>query len=179
MAIDPVCGMTVEPAKAAGKLDYKGTSYFFCSKHCLHSFQSDPGKFLLSPKREKTEEKETQEPQGKAKYTCPMHPQIVRDAPGSCPICGMALVPIAGTGEADDSELRDLTRRFWVGAVLSVPLVLLAMAPMAGIMEPFGLAPRTRGWVELLLGTPAALWVGWPILKKFWLSLANWSLNMY
>jgi Cu+-exporting ATPase len=114
-----------------------------------------------------------------AKYTCPMHPQIVRDAPGSCPICGMALVPIAGTGEADDSELRDLTRRFWVGLVLSVPLVVLAMAPMVGMMEPFGLTPRERGWVELILGTPVVLWVGWPILEKFWLSITHWALNMY
>jgi Cu+-exporting ATPase len=114
-----------------------------------------------------------------AKYTCPMHPQIVRDAPGSCPICGMALVPIAGTGEADDSELRGLTRRFWVGLVLSVPLVVLAMAPMVGMMEPFGLTPRERGWVELILGTPVVLWVGWPILEKFWLSIAHWALNMY
>ena len=114
-----------------------------------------------------------------AQYTCPMHPQVLREAPGSCPICGMALVPVAGTGEADDTELRDLTRRFWVGAVLSIPLVLLAMAPMIGIMEPFGLAPQMRGWVELLLGTPVVLWVGWPILKKFWLSLAHRALNMY
>jgi Cu+-exporting ATPase len=108
-----------------------------------------------------------------------MHPQIVRDAPGSCPICGMALVPIAGTGEADDSELRDLTRRFRIGVLLSVPLVVLAMAPMVGIMEPFGLTPRARAWVELVLGTPVVLWVGWPILKKFWLSIAHWALNMY
>ena len=108
-----------------------------------------------------------------------MHPQIVRDAPGSCPLCGMALVPIAGTGEADDSELRDLTRRFWIGTVLTIPLVVLAMAPMIGIAEPFGLAPRSRGWVEFVLGTPVVLWVGGPILKKFWLSLAHRSLNMY
>jgi Cu+-exporting ATPase len=108
-----------------------------------------------------------------------MHPQIVRDAPGSCPLCGMALVPIAGTGEVDDSELRDLTRRLWIGIVLSIPLVVLAMAPMVGFMEPFGLAPRARGWVEFVLGTPVVLWVGWPILKKFWLSLAHWALNMY
>jgi P-type Cu+ transporter len=175
MAIDPVCGMTVEPAKAAGKLDYSGTSYFFCSKHCLHSFQSDPEKFLLSPKREKTEEKETQEPQGKAKYTCPMHPQIVRDAPGSCPLCGMALVPIAGTGEADDSELRDLTRRFWTSAALSAPLVFIAMAPMLGIASHF----KYSQYVEFLLGTPVVLWAGGPILHKFRLSLAHWSLNMY
>jgi len=174
MALDPVCGMTVDPAKAAGKADYKGTSYFFCSRHCAHAFKADPEKFLVSKKSTpyKVEEK-------KAQYTCPMHPQIVRDAPGSCPICGMALVPIAGTGEADDSELRDLTRRFWAGAALSAPLVLLAMAPMIGVMEPFGLAPRTRGWVEFALGTPVVLWAGWPILRKFWLSLAHWSLNMY
>ncbi|HEX6414069.1 MAG TPA: heavy metal-binding domain-containing protein, partial [Burkholderiales bacterium] len=75
----------------------------------------------------------TAPPKRGAQYTCPMHPQIVRDAPGSCPICGMALVPIAGTGESDDSELRDLTRRFWIGAVLTIPLVLLAMAPMIGV----------------------------------------------
>ena len=114
-----------------------------------------------------------------AKYTCPMHPQIVRDAPGDCPICGMSLVPIAGSGEADDRELRDLTRRFWVGAVLCGPLVLLAMAPMVGITAPFGLSPRARGWLEFLLATPVVLWAGWPILRKFWLSIAHWLLNMY
>ena len=108
--------------------------------HAAHGAQTAAAAARAKPTRE-------------AKYTCPMHPQIVRDGPGSCPICGMALVPIAGTGEADDSELRDLTRRFWVGVVLSVPLVVLAMAPMVGIMEPFGLTPRERGWVELILGT--------------------------
>jgi Cu+-exporting ATPase len=108
-----------------------------------------------------------------------MHPEIVRDAPGSCPICGMALVPIAGTGVADDSELRELTRRFWIGTGLSIPLVVLAMSPMIGIDEPFGLAPRARGWVEFLLGTPVVLWAGWPILRKFWLSLTHRALNMY
>ena len=108
-----------------------------------------------------------------------MHPQIVRDAPGDCPICGMSLVPIAGSGEADDRELRDLTRRFWVGAVLCGPLVLLAMAPMVGITAPFGLSPRARGWLEFLLATPVVLWADWPTLRKFWLSIAHWLLNMY
>src|SRR5829696_6070856 len=98
---------------------------------------------------------------GSAQYTCPMHPEIIRDAPGDCPICGMALVPVAGSGEADDSELRDLTRRLWIGVTLSVPLVILAMAPMVGIQEPFGLMPRIRGWVEFAFGTPVVLWVGW------------------
>jgi Cu+-exporting ATPase len=118
-----------------------------------------------------------------AQWTCPMHPEIVRDGPGDCPICGMALVPIAGKGivdaEADDSEALDLGRRLRVGVALSIPLVLLAMAPMVGNHEPFGLQPRLRGWIELLLGTPVVLWVGWPILRKFWLSLVHRALNMY
>ena len=108
-----------------------------------------------------------------------MHPEIVRDGPGSCPKCGMALVPIAGTGPADDSELRDLTRRLWVGVALSIPLVVLAMSPMIGIHELFGLQPRPRGWIEFVLGTPVVLWVGWPILHKFWSSLVHRTLNMY
>ena len=91
----------------------------------------------------------------------------------------MALVPIAGTGETDDSELRDLTRRLWVGIALSIPLVMLAMSPMIGIHDPLGIQPRPRGWIEFALGTPVVLWVGWPILHKLWLSLTHRSLNMY
>jgi Cu+-exporting ATPase len=112
-------------------------------------------------------------------YTCPMHPEIVRNAPGDCPLCGMALVPLAGTGEADDAELRDLQRRLWIGVALSLPLVVLAMSPMIGIHDLLGLQPRSRGWVEFVLGTPVVLWVGWPILRKFWLSLTHAALNMY
>ena len=114
-----------------------------------------------------------------AEYTCPMHPEVRSPNPGSCPICGMALVPVAGAQEADDSELRDLTRRLWIGVALSIPLVVLAMAPMVGIHDPFGIQPRPRGWIELVLGTPVVLWVGWPILRKFWFSLAHRALNMY
>lgn len=118
-----------------------------------------------------------------AQWTCPMHPEIVRDAPGDCPICGMPLVPIAGAGagagEPDDYELRDLARRLWVGVTLSIPLIVVSMLPMLGIQEPFGLAPRSRGWVEFLLGMPVVLWVGWPIMRKFWFSLVHRALNMY
>jgi len=171
---DPVCGMTVDPRSAAGSFEHGGTTYFFCSQHCLAKFREDPAKYLHPSPQPAAEPA----PAG-AQYTCPMHPEIIRDGPGSCPICGMPLVPIAGTGEADDSELRDLTRRFWIGAALSIPLVILAMAPMAGFHEPFGLAPRARGWVEFALGTPVVLWVGWPILHKFWLSLTHRALNMY
>jgi len=116
-----------------------------------------------------------------AEYTCPMHPEIRSPQPGSCPKCGMALVEVAGTGggEADDAELRDLTRRFWAGIALSIPLVVLAMSPMIGLHDLFGLQPRPRGWIEFVLGTPVVLWVGWPILSKFWFSLAHRALNMY
>lgn len=124
-------------------------------------------------------------------WTCPMHPEILRDSAGDCPICGMALVPIAGTGmgaglgaspdegEPDDSELRDLARRLRVGIALAIPLVVVSMSPMAGIHEPLGLTPRLRGWVEFLLGTPLVIYVGWPILRKFWFSLVHRALNMY
>lgn len=118
-----------------------------------------------------------------SKWTCPMHPEIVRDAPGDCPICGMVLVPIAGTGrggeEVNDSELRDLALRLRVGVALSIPLVVIAMAPMIHIHELFGLQPRSRGWIEFLLGTPVVLWAGWPILRKFWFSLVHRAPNMY
>jgi len=112
-------------------------------------------------------------------FTCPMHPEVRSQQPGSCPKCGMALVPIAGSGAADNSELRDLARRLWAGVALSIPLVLLAMSPMIGIHEPFGIQPRPRGWIEFVLGTPVVLWVGWPILRKFWLSMVHRALNMY
>jgi Cu+-exporting ATPase len=166
--------MKVDPKSAAGSLEHAGTTYYFCSRHCLESFRADPEKYV----HPKPAPAPATTPKG-AQYTCPMHPEIVQDGPGSCPKCGMALVPIAGTGEADDSELRDLTHRFWVGTALSIPLVMLAMGPMLGFHEPFGLAPRARTWVEFALGTPVVLWVGWPILHKFWLSLAHRALNMY
>ncbi|HEX6005528.1 MAG TPA: heavy metal translocating P-type ATPase [Burkholderiales bacterium] len=173
-ATDPVCGMKVDPQSAADTVVHHGTPYYFCSKHCAERFRADPAKYLHpSPGTPPIAASPD------AQYTCPMHPEIVQNGPGSCPICGMALVPVAGSGPADDSELRDLTRRFWIGAALSVPLVMLAMGPMAGFQEPFGLLPRQRGWLEFVLGTPVVLWVGWPILHKFRLSLTHRALNMY
>ncbi|GJJ03814.1 copper-translocating P-type ATPase [Duganella rhizosphaerae] len=114
-----------------------------------------------------------------ASYTCPMHPEIVREAPGSCPKCGMALVPVAGTEDAGAQELRDMARRLWIGVMLSLPLLVLAMAPMVGLHDLLGIQPRARGWIEFALGTPVVLGVGWPILRKFCLSILHRSLNMY
>ena len=207
-ARDPVCGMTVEPAGAAGSSDYQGKKYFFCSPHCLNAFKADPAKYAAkgpaAPAAVRTGGKYTcpmhpevvQVGPGScpkcgmalvpmvpaapvaAEYTCPMHPEVRSDRPGNCPKCGMALVPVAGA-EEDSAELRDMTRRFRVSAVLSAPLVLIAMGPYFGFAEPFGLAPPVRGYVEFALGTPVVLWGGWPFFHKFALSLKNRSPNMY
>src|SRR6266581_2239688 len=111
-------------------------------------------------------------------YTCPMHPEIQQVGPGTCPKCGMALVPVEGAKE-DDSELRGMTRRFWVGAVLTAPLAVIAMAPYLGLMQAFGIPMQVRMYVELALGTPVVLWGGWPFFRKFALSIKNRRPNMY
>jgi Cu+-exporting ATPase len=172
-AKDPVCGMMVEEAKAAGSAEHGGKRYYFCSKHCLARFQAEPAKYLAEPSAAPATPASTA-----AEYTCPMHPEVLQIGPGSCPKCGMALVPVAGA-EEDDAELRDMTRRFWVSAVLSAPLAVIAMAPYFGMTEPFGLPAWLRGYVEFLLATPVVLWGGWPFFRKFALSLRNRSPNMY
>ncbi|MDP9109562.1 MAG: copper-translocating P-type ATPase [Pseudomonadota bacterium] len=115
----------------------------------------------------------------RVEYTCAMHPEIRSAQPGSCPKCGMALVPVAGSEPADDTALQDLARRLWIGIALSIPLVILAMSPMVGVHDLFVLQPQARGWVEFVMGTPVVLWVGLPILQKFWLSLRHHAFNMY
>ena len=110
----------------------------------------------------------------KTKWTCPMHPEIVRDEPGSCPICGMALEPMEVTAEEENPELRDMTRRFWIGVALSLPLLLMMIPRVAYLMPPM-----IMPWVELVLATPVVLWCGWPFLERFWTSLVNRSPNMF
>jgi Cu+-exporting ATPase len=197
MTKDPVCGMKVDPATAKHSLEHEGRHYYFCAAGCLKKFHADPPRYLGKERApasccaghgghdsHRHHAHATAAPvpapaSAGARYTCPMHPEVQRDGPGDCPKCGMALVPIAGTGATDDSELRHLQRSMWIGAALSAPLFLLAMAPMVGIHELFGLQPKVRGWIEFALGTPVVLWVGWPILRKFWLSLTHRALNMY
>jgi len=180
MALDPVCGMTVDPAKAAGEFDYKGTRYYFCSKHCVHAFGTDPERYL-SKKADGVHARPrhaqhvtmpvniARKPKTPgSQYTCPMHPEIVQTGPGSCPKCGMALVPmvpVAGA-EEDKTELRDMTRRFWVSALLSAPLLA-------------SMYFRFPQYLELLLATPVVWWGGWPFFRKFWRSLENRSPHMY
>ena len=174
--IDPVCGMTVDPATAAGKVDYGGKSYFFCSQDCVHAFKADPQKYLGGDTvaiKHIGGAKPAAPAKAGARYTCPMHPEIVQIGPGSCPKCGMALVPMEGA-EQDDSELRDLTRRLWVSAGLSVPLLFIAMAPMLGMARHVSFP-----YLEFVLATPVVLWGGWPFFRKFARSLKNRSPNMY
>ncbi|MEO7672445.1 MAG: YHS domain-containing protein, partial [Pyrinomonadaceae bacterium] len=123
-SVDPVCGMTVDPNTAAGSHEINGKTYYFCSTGCLNKFKQDPEAFL-SPKKEKNLPTAVE-------YTCPMHPQILQIGPGSCPICGMALEPkvFSLDAEEDNSELRDMTRRFWIGVVLTLPVLVLTMGEM-------------------------------------------------
>ncbi len=173
---DPVCGMKV--ALDAGKptAQHDGRTYHFCSSKCHDKFVADPRQYLSGAHKEaKAAPKGTQ-------YTCPMHPEIVRDAPGECPKCGMALEPMGvPTGdEGPNPELLDFKRRFWIGVVLTVPLLILAMGPYVGlgfIREMIGERPTL--WVELLLGSPVILWAGWPFFVRGVKSVVNRSLNMF
>jgi Cu+-exporting ATPase len=175
-AKDPVCGMTVDPATTRFRQDHEGRTYYFCSESCLRRFRENPGAFLQSAKA--LEAPPAPEPAGVV-YTCPMHPEIVRDGPGTCPICGMALEPRTVTLEEGPSpDLIDMSRRFWVSLALTIPLLFVAMAPMAG----WHLGPldgRAGRWAELVLATPVVLWGGWPFFVRGWASIVNRSPNMF
>jgi P-type Cu+ transporter len=220
---DPVCGMTVEPNKAAAKVEHGGKTYYFCAPGCAKRFEQVPEKYLQPAKpqaapsdvvtlhgtpqfsaaaaapatRDAKQAKheasagpaagEAQQHQPapdklsagdrQVRYTCPMHPQIVQIGPGTCPICGMALEPMDVFAEVEaDPEYDSMRRRFWVSAVLSVPLLVLAMfAQSLGLH----LSPIALHWIELALATPVVLWGGWPFFQRFWASLANRSPNMF
>src|SRR6185437_2461234 len=174
LARDPVCGMSVNPATAKWRLERQGEQHYFCSQKCRDRFAADPLKY--SEAREKHLPRATSATG--SLWTCPMHPEILRAGPGSCPLCGMALEPLdgGGTGEANP-ELRDMTRRFWVSLILSLPLFFVAMAED---MAPHGLAPPVLlRWAELALATPVVLWGGLPFFARGWQSLVNRSLNMF
>ena len=159
---DVVCGMTITAADAAGHVEHRGQTYYFCGRSCLERFRADPEAFLGGKGRPQ----EAAAP-GVA-YTCPMHPEIVRDGLGPCPMCGMALEPRTATlEEGPNPELVDMSRRFWTSAALAGPLLFAAMG---------GFIPQ---WLELALATPVVLWGAWPFLVRAWLSIVNRSLNMF
>jgi Cu+-exporting ATPase len=242
---DPVCGMTVDPSRAAATQDHAGKTYYFCCRGCQEKFRAEPAKYLapkppkplmgiapapmptvqISPARAHVpptpapvqpaaapaaaEQREytcpmdpevvqqdpgacpkcgmalepmlPSAPAVKTEYVCPMHPEIVRSEPGSCPICGMALEPRTVTLEEEENpELVSMTRRFWVGLALTVPLLAAAMSELVpGAALEKVIAPRALTWAELLLATPVVLWGGWPFFVRGWQSLVNRSLNMF
>jgi Cu+-exporting ATPase len=178
-AVDPVCGMTINRQTAAGSFEYEGATYFFCSSQCLETFRKGPTGFVKGPALEASPQSK-QIAIAKSEYTCPMHPQIVRDAPGSCPICGMALEPRTVTGEEKNEELIDMTRRFKAGLILAVPLLFLAMSDLIpGQPLQHAISMRLLGFIQLALATPVVLWGGWPFFERGWTSIVNRSLNMF
>ncbi len=211
-ATDPVCGMTVDPATAAGQAAHGGRTYYFCSTHCLHLFDSDLARYVRGRPAEPPapapggvvytcpmhpEVRQDRpgtcpkcgmalEPVGvaapltKVEYTCPMHPEIVRDEPGNCPICGMALEPRTVAAEEGPSpELVDMTRRFWIAAVLALPVFLVAMSDLLPGQPLHFLDMRLLNWVQFVLATPVVLWCGWPFFERAWASVVHRSPNMF
>ncbi|HUO04920.1 MAG TPA: heavy metal translocating P-type ATPase [Candidatus Binataceae bacterium] len=188
-ATDPVCGMNVDPAKTKWRFELNAKNYYFCCDGCMESFKADPARYLTkqAPKHHHGVHSavDTGKPMAAAatdtEYTCPMHPQIVRPGPGSCPICGMALEPrVASATAAESPELIDMKRRLWVSASFTVAVVIASMADMVMPQVMAGLAPPIAlAWTELILATPVVIWGGWPFFERAWQSIVNHSLNMF
>jgi len=194
--LDPVCGMTIDPNDAAGSAEYNGRTYYFCHPSCLERFQADPGAFaseggkaeglarVASGEWRVASSRAERPGAGPVDYTCPMHPEIVQRGPGDCPICGMALEPrtiVARAGEeAENPELADMTRRFALSAVLTVPLVAIGMVHDLSPHVLHRLAPAiAMRWLEVVLAVPVVLWGGRPFFVRAWNSLVRRSLNMF
>ena len=171
--LDPVCGMTVEPHTAKHRAEYRGHPYYFCAASCKTKFTADPQKYLS--KQEKAAEPVVEG----AIYTCPMHPQIRQVGPGACPICGMALEPeLASADSGPNAELADMTRRFWIGGVLSLPVLALEMGGhLTNLHMLLGKIPSN--WIQFALATPVVLWAGWPFFVRGYRSLLTRNLNMF
>ncbi len=200
---DPVCGMNVDPAKAAGQHEYKGTTYYFCNPRCLARFQAEPETYLAQGFRpvamagmglvrlggprlpvipaQAAVTRRSAPPAAKIRYICPMDPEVVSDRPGACPKCGMALEPEeVPLDEAPNPELVDMTRRFWISLAFSVPLVGYGMAEMLLGHERLAFLPmRVAALLQIALAAPVVLWAGWPLLQRAWRSLLRRSPNMF
>jgi heavy metal translocating P-type ATPase len=221
---DPVCGMDVDPANATARVEYEGTSYYFCSARCVETFRKNPWGVLektaaggdAHAEQDAAERRaalsagkyicpmcpgvESEGPDAcpkcgmalepaapmlkrqRVQYTCPMHPEIAQDEPGECPKCGMALEPMTVSAKEKNPELTDMSRRFWVGAMLTVPVLALAMghyAPGLGALLDRIEPKSMSNWIELILATPVVLWAGWPFFERGWKSLVTRNLNMF
>ncbi|WP_431862010.1 heavy metal translocating P-type ATPase [Azospirillum sp.] len=179
---DPVCGMMVDPERTEHHAEHGGQTFHFCSARCRGKFVAAPEQYLKPEAKPAAPESAGQaSPQTGMIYTCPMHPEIRQEGPGNCPICGMALEPVGATlEEGPNPELVDMTRRFWIGVALSVPLLVLEMGSHIPGLGIHGLAsPRISVWIQFLLATPVVLWAGWPLLERGWQSFRRRSLNMF
>jgi P-type Cu+ transporter len=175
-AKDPVCGMMVDTAAAKHSSTFAEQVFYFCSSKCLGKFTAEPAKFAGRQAASGNVPARTG-----AVYTCPMHPEIRRDAPGTCPKCGMALEPVDGVGDAGSNpELADMWRRFWVGGVLSVPMLALEMGAHFPGLNLHHYVPATMSlWIQFALGTPVVIWAGWPFFVRGWISVRTGALNMF
>ncbi len=172
---DPVCGMRVPPSDAAGHLAHRGATYHFCSQRCLAAFRATPDAFVKSepepPGRDQGDRRE---------FVCPMHPEVVREAPGACPICGMALEPRVVTREERNPELEDMSRRFRWSLLLTLPiLAFMVSEALPGRPLEHALPPAAMAWTQLLLASPVVMWGGWPFFVRGWASVVNRHLNMF
>ena len=171
--LDPVCGMTVDPHSTSHRYEHAGRPFYFCSNGCRTKFIADPQKYL-GDRSSST----PAVPEGTI-YTCPMHPEVRQVGPGSCPICGMGLEPVLVSAEQGTNvELIDMNRRFWIGLVLSLPIVALEMG---GHLTGLGhhVSPTTSNWIQMILATPVVLWAGWSFFVRGWQSLLTRNLNMF
>jgi Cu+-exporting ATPase len=218
LVIDPVCGMKIDAASAAGSHEYKGETYYFCNPMCLERFKNDPEKYIghrqnppvvvqlsrpegarantytcpMHPEARNAgpgscpkcgmalEPLDIAASETRTEYTCPMHPEIIRDKPGFCPICGMALEPRTVTGDEANEELVDMTRRFKIGLLLTIPLFLIAMSDLIpGQPLQHALSVRALMIIQMILATPVVLWAGRPFFERGWASIVNRSPNMF
>ncbi len=173
LARDPVCGMRVDPATAKHRHVHAGETYYFCNPKCREKFIADPAKYLAP-----MQAAAAPVPPGTI-YTCPMHPEIRQEGPGSCPICGMALEPEIVTADAaPNPELADMTRRLWFGLALAAPVFALEMG--SHLVDLHGIVrQQTSNWIQLVLATPVVLWAGLPFFERGWASLKTRNLNMF
>ncbi|WP_054033488.1 heavy metal translocating P-type ATPase [Desulfatitalea tepidiphila] len=179
--VDPVCGMSVDQPSETLSYKYEGQTHFFCSTHCLKKFRSNPAQYTdASVETDRQSDTGSESAKG-AVYTCPMHPEVQQNGPGDCPICGMALEPRTSAPEEEENrEYLYMRSRFWVSAVLSLPLVLIAMRDMLGLAWLDATAgPDILHWSEFVLATPVVLWGGWVFYIRAWKSVATRHLNMF
>ncbi|MFD2237208.1 heavy metal translocating P-type ATPase [Aureimonas populi] len=199
MARDPVCGMSVDPKTAKHSLVYEGQTQYFCSAGCKAKFEAGPGRYGAAAasvpdaaghahhhhdanhaRYGRATAVDPQAVPDGAIWTCPMHPEIRRDGPGSCPICGMALEPLVATADVGPSpELKDMTRRFWIGLALALPVFLLEMGSHLVPALHHLVPTNVSTWIQFALATPVVLWAGWPFFERAWASLVHRSLNMF